>query len=163
VWLSTRSICEAASLNAQVKACSASRLEWREESVSAADAISLTYGCALPKCKFSGVQISRCQLDRMGTRADVETSLEFVNELRDTLIEESRQLDFPAYLRTTPSSKHRWERHNDYEHKIVDNSYARLFPKWNMKVKGTETYLRDNCWAMLESLAVQFPGSVPGR
>lgn len=100
-------------------------------------------------------------VDRLGTRADVETSLEFVNELRATVTDEMSKLPFPSYLRQSASPKHRWERHNDYEQAIVENCYAKLYPKWNKRLSGSETYLKDNCWAMLESLAVQFLGDVP--
>jgi hypothetical protein len=53
------------------------------------------------------------------------------------------------------------DRHNDYEHATAKQCYVRLFPKWNQKLLGTEMYLGDNYWAMLEILAVQFPGKVP--
>ena len=102
-------------------------------------------------------------VDRLGTRQDVQTSLNFVNQLKATVMEESAKLDFPSYLHANASPKHRWDRHNDYEQAIVDQCYAELFPKWNPKLLGTGTYLRDNCWAMLESLAVQFPGTLPSH
>ena len=62
--------------------------------------------------------------------------------------------------RQTPSARHRWDRHNDYEQVLVDRCYAPLLPKWGSRLRGTETYLKDNCWRMLESLAVQFPGEI---
>jgi len=96
-------------------------------------------------------------VDHLGTRADVATSLEFVKELQSTVIAEVKTLDFPKFLRANVSPKHRWDRHNDYEQEVVSRCYARLFPKWNNKLRGTDTYLRDNCWAMLESVSVQFP------
>jgi len=102
-------------------------------------------------------------VDRLGTRQDVETSLEFVSELKDTIADQMTQLTFPFYLRQTPSTKHCWDRHNDYEQAIVESCYARLYPKWNERLSGSETYLKDNCWVMLESLAVQFSGEVPSR
>src|SRR5215469_8625316 len=95
-------------------------------------------------------------VDRLGTRGDVETSLEFVTDLKNTVTAEVAALPFPSYLRQNFSSKHRWERHNDYELALVDRCYQTLFPKWNSKLRGAESYLRDNCWSMLESLAVQF-------
>jgi glyoxylase-like metal-dependent hydrolase (beta-lactamase superfamily II) len=100
-------------------------------------------------------------VNRLGTRQDVEVSLEFVNELKATVSNELQRLDFPAYLRAASSTKHRWDRHNDYEQTVVEHCYSQLLPKWNQKLAGTETYLKDNCWAMLESLAVQFPQEAP--
>lgn len=102
-------------------------------------------------------------VDRLGTRADVETSLEFVNELKATVTDEMSRLPFPNYLRQNASPKHRWERHNDYEIVLVDECYRQLLPRWNSRLRGSESYLRDNCWEMLESLAVQFPGELPGH
>lgn len=102
-------------------------------------------------------------VDRLGTRADVETSLEFVNDLKNTVAGEMVRLPFPSYLRQDAGTKHRWERHNDYEIALVDECYRRLLPRWNSKLRGSESYLRDNCWEMLESLAVQFPGELPGH
>lgn len=102
-------------------------------------------------------------VDRLGTRADVETSLEFVNDLKNTVAGEVVRLPFPSYLRQDAGTKHRWERHNDYEIALVDECYRRLLPRWNSKLRGSESYLRDNCWEMLESLAVQFPGDLPGH
>jgi hypothetical protein len=95
-------------------------------------------------------------VDRLGTRQDVETSLESVTELKSTVADAMQKLDFPSYLRATASTKHRWDRHNDYEKALVDQCYAQLFPKWSARLAGADTYLADNCWAMLESLAVQF-------
>ena len=97
-------------------------------------------------------------VDHLGTRKDVETSLEFVNELKNIMNSEMRSLDFPSYLQANASPKHRWDRHNDYEQELGSRCYAQLYPKWSKLLRGTETYLKDNCWAMLESLAVQFPG-----
>lgn len=102
-------------------------------------------------------------VDRLGKRADVETSLEFVNDLKNTVAGEMVKLPFPSYLRQNAGTKHRWERHNDYEIALVDECYRRFLPGWNSKLRGSESYLRDNCWEMLESLAVQFPGDLPGH
>jgi glyoxylase-like metal-dependent hydrolase (beta-lactamase superfamily II) len=99
-------------------------------------------------------------VDRLGTRADVETSLELVTDLQNTVTAEVKKLAFPVYLKQISSSKHRWERHNDYELALVDNCYDQLFQKWNSRLRGGNSYLKDNCWQMLESLAVQFPGEV---
>jgi glyoxylase-like metal-dependent hydrolase (beta-lactamase superfamily II) len=96
-------------------------------------------------------------VDRLGTRADVETSLEFVSDLQNTVATEVAQLPFPLYLKQVSSPDHRWDRHNDYELAVVDACYSKLIPKWSTRLEGSETYLKDNCWAMLESLAVQFP------
>jgi hypothetical protein len=53
--------------------------------------------------------------------------------------------------------EHRWDRHNDYELELVRQCYSQLYPKWGSRLAGADAYLKDNCWAMLESLGVEFP------
>jgi glyoxylase-like metal-dependent hydrolase (beta-lactamase superfamily II) len=96
-------------------------------------------------------------VDRLGSRQDVEASRRFVTELKATLVDATQKLDFPSYLRGESSMKHRWDRHNDYEQVLVQRCYETLEPKYKERFAGTDTYLKDDCWAMLESLAVQFP------
>jgi glyoxylase-like metal-dependent hydrolase (beta-lactamase superfamily II) len=95
-------------------------------------------------------------VDRLGARHDVEVSLEFANELKKVVSEAMQKLDYPSYLRATPSTKPHWERHNDYELSLVAQCYSQLFPKWSGRLGGADATLRDHCWAMLESLIVQF-------
>ncbi|WP_394831188.1 MBL fold metallo-hydrolase [Pendulispora rubella] len=95
-------------------------------------------------------------VDRLGTRQDVENSLAFVGELRSVVGASMARRTFPDYLKSAPSIKTSWERHNDYELALVDDCYAEMFPKWSPRLAGSESYLKDNCWAMLESLVVQF-------
>lgn len=99
-------------------------------------------------------------VDRLGTRADVETSLEFVNDLKNSVEAEIARLSFPLFLHQSPSTRHRWDRHNDYEQALVERCYSQLLPRWSSRLRGAETYLKDNCWQMVESLAVQFPGDI---
>ena len=80
-----------------------------------------------------------------------------VMNVKATLVDATQKLDFPSYLRGEASMKHRWDRHNDYEQVLVQRCYETLEPKYKERFAGTDTYLKDNCWAMLESLAVQFP------
>ncbi|WP_394823891.1 MBL fold metallo-hydrolase [Pendulispora albinea] len=96
-------------------------------------------------------------VDRLGTREDVQTSLAFVTELQSTVARSMAKTTFPAYLKATASTKTSWERHNDYEMALVDACHAQMSPRWGARLAGSESYLKDNCWAMLESLVVQFP------
>ena len=102
-------------------------------------------------------------VDRLGTRADVETSLEFVQDLENTMNADIAKRTFPDYLLHHSSPKHRWDRHNDYELALADSCDSQLFPHWDSKLRGADTYLKDDCWEMLESLAVQFPGEPDGK
>jgi glyoxylase-like metal-dependent hydrolase (beta-lactamase superfamily II) len=102
-------------------------------------------------------------VDRLGTRKDVEDSLEFVSDLKNTMAGQTARVSFPSYLQLSSSPTHRWVRHNDYEQALVDDCYSQLLPRWNEKLQGSKAYLKDNCWAMLESLAVTFPGEAPAR
>jgi hypothetical protein len=51
----------------------------------------------------------------------------------------------------------KWNLHNEYEKERVEKCYAELLPRWNARLADSETYLRDNCWAMIEAQIVQLP------
>jgi glyoxylase-like metal-dependent hydrolase (beta-lactamase superfamily II) len=96
-------------------------------------------------------------VSRPGTRADVLTQIELVNDLASCAERAYAALSFPAFVREQPSRGERttWDLHQDYEQLLVTRMHDELLPKWRNVLAGTETYLRDNCWAMLESFVVQ--------
>lgn len=91
-----------------------------------------------------------------GSRADVKTSLEFVRDLKSVSARALAETSFPKYLAEHPTAD-AWDMHNRYEMFLVDQVYVELLPKWKNRLKDTDTYLRDNCWAMIEAIIVQLP------
>ena len=63
-------------------------------------------------------------------------------------------LSFADYVKSNPG-KSSWDLHQDFEQSLVSRMYDELLPKWRNRLKGAESYLRDNCWAMLETYVVQ--------
>jgi len=95
-------------------------------------------------------------VNRLGSRKDVELSLEFVQDLQAVAATSLRSLEFSSYTKAS-GAKDRWNLHNEYEKLLVDKCYSQLFPRWDKRLADTETYLRDNCWVMIEALTVQLP------
>jgi glyoxylase-like metal-dependent hydrolase (beta-lactamase superfamily II) len=96
-------------------------------------------------------------VSRPGNRADVLTQIELVNDLASSAERAYAALSFPAFVRAQPSRGETtaWDLHQDYEQLLVTRMHDELLPKWRNVLAGTETYLRDNCWAMLETFVVQ--------
>jgi hypothetical protein len=67
-----------------------------------------------------------------------------------------KNLPFPAFLATHPGPD-KWDLHNEYERTLVNSCAAELEPRWAARLADTHTYLKDNCWAMIEALVVQMP------
>jgi glyoxylase-like metal-dependent hydrolase (beta-lactamase superfamily II) len=96
-------------------------------------------------------------VSRPGTRQDVLVQIELLKDLAAAAARAYRR-SFPAFLRDHPpgvDGKAAWDLHNDYETELVDGMVAELEAKWSARLAGSRTYLRDNCWAMLESYVVQ--------
>jgi hypothetical protein len=92
---------------------------------------------------------------RFGTRADVELSLEFASDLRKTATEALNSLTLPNFAKTNASrARDKWDLHNEYEKAVVERCYSELLPRWQNRMADSETYLRDNCWTMMESIIV---------
>jgi glyoxylase-like metal-dependent hydrolase (beta-lactamase superfamily II) len=95
---------------------------------------------------------------RLGTRNDVQISLEFVKQLYATSARVLAKLPFPLFLQSHPGPD-KWNLHNEYERALVEACSAELTPLWQSKLMDTRTYLNDNCWAMIEAITVQTPPS----
>jgi glyoxylase-like metal-dependent hydrolase (beta-lactamase superfamily II) len=94
-------------------------------------------------------------VDRAGTREDVAISLELYRDLAASAKRCYEALSFPQYLASSGSSLTSWEQHQNYETELVRRMVADVRPRWIDRLKGVDTYLADNCWAMLETFVVQ--------
>lgn len=92
---------------------------------------------------------------RFGDRSDVELSLEFTSDLYRTASSALTSLSLPEFAGANGSkAKDKWDLHNQYEKAVVDRCYNELLPRWQSRLADSPTYLRDNCWAMMESIIV---------
>lgn len=92
---------------------------------------------------------------RFGDRADVEVSLEFASDLYRTASSSLTSLSLPKFAKANGSkAKDKWDLHNEYEKAVVNRCYNELLPRWQDRLADSPTYLRDNCWAMMESIIV---------
>jgi len=103
-------------------------------------------------------------VDRIGSRADVERSLEFVLDLKRASEEALAERPFPAFLADHPAqaARSKWFAHDDYEGDLVDRCYKRLLPKWSSRLEGVERSLRSHCRTMIVALAIQMPPGPAG-
>lgn len=101
---------------------------------------------------------------RLGTRDDVKTASDFLEDLEASCADLLASLSFPGYLQSPAArrlaeadGRSKWDLHNEYEHELESRCTALLSPRWRDRLADTDTYLRDNCWAMIEALTVQLP------
>jgi glyoxylase-like metal-dependent hydrolase (beta-lactamase superfamily II) len=95
---------------------------------------------------------------RLGDRSDVELSTEFTSDLYMTGVSALNSLSLPDFAKTNAArAKDKWDLHNEYEKAVVDLCYNELLPRWQDRLADSPTYLRDNCWAMMESIIVTLP------
>ncbi|WP_430905855.1 MBL fold metallo-hydrolase [Maribacter sp. 2-571] len=92
---------------------------------------------------------------RLGNRADVEVSKAFVTDLKETAQQAFGKVDFMKSAQET-GFEDKWKMYNTYFEKVVDVATAEMKKKWDGKLGGIDTYLRDDVWAMCESLSVDF-------
>lgn len=96
-------------------------------------------------------------VDRIGSRADVERSLDFVLDLRRAAAAALAEKPFPEFLAARPSAggETTWFAHDDYEQDRVEHVYRQLLPKWSPRLAGAERSLRSHCRTMIVALAIQ--------
>jgi glyoxylase-like metal-dependent hydrolase (beta-lactamase superfamily II) len=95
---------------------------------------------------------------RLGDRSDVELSIEFTSDLYKTAASALDRLNLPEFAKSNAGrAEDKWDLHNEYEKAVVDLCYNELLPRWRDRLADSATYLRDNCWAMMESIVVTLP------
>jgi glyoxylase-like metal-dependent hydrolase (beta-lactamase superfamily II) len=94
-------------------------------------------------------------VSRLGARDDVKVQLTFLRDLSQACERAYAELSFPAFLTRQQGMGLSWNLHNDYETALVDRVAADVTPRWRDRLRGFDTYFRDNCWAMLEAFVVQ--------
>jgi glyoxylase-like metal-dependent hydrolase (beta-lactamase superfamily II) len=95
---------------------------------------------------------------RLGDRSDVELSWEFVTDLYKTTIFALSSLSLGDFAKANASkAKDKWDLHNEYEKAVVARCYNEFLPRWQDRLADSPTYLRDNCWAMMENIIVTLP------
>jgi hypothetical protein len=95
---------------------------------------------------------------RLGDRSDVELSLEFTSDLYKTAASALNSLSLADFaIANAGKAKDKWDLHNEYEKAVVDRCYNQLLARWQYRLADSSTYLRDNCWAMMESIIVTLP------
>ena len=92
---------------------------------------------------------------RLGSRQDVEVSRAFVTDLKETCAQAFGQVDFMASAQET-GFEDKWRMYDTYFEKVVTVATDKMKAKWEGKLGGLDTYLRDDVWAMCESLSVDF-------
>jgi hypothetical protein len=90
-------------------------------------------------------------------RKDARRPVPSVTFDETTTLEQGGQRVELAYkgVNHSKEGKSTWDLHQDYEQLLISRMHDELLPKWRNVLAGTETYLRDNCWAMLETFVVQ--------
>jgi hypothetical protein len=101
-------------------------------------------------------------VNHLGSRTDVETSLAFANQLYSVTSRLLAETPFPAFLASHPGPD-KWDLHNQYEHALIERCAAELGPPWEKRLTDAQTYLKDNCWAMMEAIILQTPPSIAGK
>jgi hypothetical protein len=94
----------------------------------------------------------------LGDRSDVQLSLEFSSDLYKTAASALSSLTLADFAKANAArTTDKWDLHNEYEKAVVDRCYKELLPRWHHRLADSPTYLRDNCWAMMESVIVTQP------
>ncbi len=92
---------------------------------------------------------------RLGTRNDVVVSKAFALDLKTTCQQAFAKVDFMKSAQETGFDD-KWKMYNTYFEKVVEVARGEMYNKWNGKLGGLDTYLKDDCWVMCESLSVDF-------
>lgn len=97
-------------------------------------------------------------VDRAGTRSDVILAREFITDLRNTCESALSEVDFAVVARSVGGDDP-WRTYNAYQDQVVDVATRSMKSRWASRLRGSDTYLSDACWAMVEAISIDLGGS----
>ena len=100
-------------------------------------------------------------VNRLGTRHDVEISKEYVNDLVAAAGAAYAATNLQA-IAARVGSANPWELFDTYQDEVVQKCIEHMRASWQGRLDGGEVYLADNCWVVVESLAIDFAPSGHG-
>ncbi|MDX2147656.1 MAG: MBL fold metallo-hydrolase [Planctomycetota bacterium] len=100
-------------------------------------------------------------VDRAGSRADVVLARDFVHDLRETCEKALTQVDFYKVAGSVGGNDP-WRIYNAYQTQVVDVATTSMKSRWASRLRGSDTYLADACWAMVEAISIDL-GTAPPR
>jgi glyoxylase-like metal-dependent hydrolase (beta-lactamase superfamily II) len=101
-------------------------------------------------------------LTRRGTRKDVTVAREFVYDLLTTAGQSFQKVDFNAVAQST-GFEDPWKLFDKYLNSVAQACYEVMLPKWKDRLGGTDSFLYDHCWVMMESLRIDFAPPAPPK
>jgi len=103
-------------------------------------------------------------LTRLGDRADVEESYEFIKDLKATAIALFPSVNFGAtgaalgsFDPTSPNYGNFWHAFNVMLDEGSKKCADQLQSRWKDKLGGVDVFTYSHCWAVIEALRVDFP------
>jgi glyoxylase-like metal-dependent hydrolase (beta-lactamase superfamily II) len=95
-------------------------------------------------------------VNRPGTRRDVETAREFLHDLHAAAIAAYAGVDYAQSIAEV-GSEDKWRMFEAYFGAVVAKTVDGMRDKWQHRLGGFETCIRDDAFAMCKAFAVEFP------
>ncbi len=92
-------------------------------------------------------------VSRVGTRADVVTQLEFMNDVKAAAANALKTTAFGAEMNPVDQSNP-WAGFDNYIDRVVVQCVNTVSPKWQPRLAGYDVYIWDQCFAMEQSLRI---------
>lgn len=93
-------------------------------------------------------------ITRTGTHKDVVLQLDFMNDLKNAAVQ-ALQSTKPGKEMNPEDSDNPWAVFDNYIDRVVIRYVNALMPKWSSKLAGYDVYIRDQCYAMEQSLRIE--------
>jgi glyoxylase-like metal-dependent hydrolase (beta-lactamase superfamily II) len=90
---------------------------------------------------------------RVGTKADVQLQLDFMNDLRATVANALKTTKLGEELNPEDRSNP-WAFFDNYIDRVVIKSVNELTPRWSKRLAGFDVYIWDQCYSMEQALRI---------
>jgi len=93
------------------------------------------------------------RLTRLGTRADVETSFAYIQDVRTNAADALATVDYFA-IASAIGFDNPWAPFDVYLNTVAQTCAEATVPIWQDRLGGTDVFTHSHCWAMAASLRI---------
>lgn len=91
---------------------------------------------------------------RVGTKADVQVQLDFMNDLRATVANALKTTKLGEEMNPADLANP-WAVYDNYIDRVVIKSVNELTPRWSKRLGGFDVYIWDQCYSMEQTLRIE--------
>jgi len=94
---------------------------------------------------------------RVGTKADVQTQLEFMTDMHNALTEAIATIPYSDGRLNAADARNSWAATRDWTDRLTNHCVNKVTPKWSTRLASFDVWIYEQCMALEQSIRIEGP------